>query len=50
MAGQSKSTRSGGPKTLVGKAIASQNSLKAGVYTQVDLLPQEDARQYAALE
>jgi len=50
MAGQPKSTRSGGPKTQVGKAIASQNSIKAGVYTQVDLLPQEDARQYAALE
>ena len=50
MAGQPKSKRSGGPKTQVGKAIASQNSIKAGVYTQVDLLPQEDARKYAALE
>jgi hypothetical protein len=50
MAGQSKSNRSGGPKTQAGKAIASQNSLKVGVYTQVDLLPYEDARQYAALE
>lgn len=50
MAGQPKSPRSGGPKTQVGKAIASQNSLKAGAYSQVDLLPHEDARQYAALE
>lgn len=50
MAGQPKSPRSGGPKTQVGKLITSQNSLKAGVYTQVDLLPQEDAHQYAVLE
>lgn len=50
MAGQPKSNRSGGPNTQAGKAIASQNSIKAGVYTQVDLLPHEDARQYAALE
>jgi hypothetical protein len=50
MAGQPKSPRSGGPKTEVGKAIASQNSIKAGVYTQVDILPQKDAHQYAALE
>ena len=47
MAGQPKSTRSGGPKTQVGKAIASQNSLKTGVYAQVDLLPHEDAREHA---
>lgn len=45
-----KSPRSGGPKTQAGKAIASQNSLKAGVYARVDLLPQEDARQYAIFE
>ena len=50
MAGQPKFTRSGGPKTQVGKAIASQNSLKAGAYSQVDLLPYEDAREHAALE
>ena len=50
MAGQPKSPRSGGPKTQVGKLITSQNSLKAGVYTQVDLLPQEDAHHYAGLE
>ena len=49
MAGQPKSTRSGGPKTQIGKAIASQNSLKAGAYSQVDLLPHEDAREHAAL-
>ena len=49
MAGQSKSTRSGGPKTQAGKAIASQNSLKAGAYSQVDLLPNEDVHEYAAL-
>lgn len=50
MVGKPKSSRSGGPKTQAGKAIASQNSLKVCVYTQIDLLPQEDARQYAALE
>lgn len=50
MAGQRKSNRSGGPKTQVGKAIASQNSLKTGAYSQVDLLPHEDAREHAALE
>lgn len=50
MAGQPKSTRSGGPKTQVGKAIASQNSLKAGVYSQVDLLPYEDTCEHAAFE
>lgn len=50
MAGQFKSPRSGGPKTQAGKSIASQNSIKAGVYAQVDLLPQDDVRQYAALE
>jgi hypothetical protein len=50
MAGQPKSTRSGGPKTQAGKLIASQNSLKAGAYSQVDLLPHEDAREHAALE
>lgn len=50
MAGQPKSTRSGGPKTEAGKAIASQNSLKAGAYSQVDLLPHEDAREHTALE
>lgn len=50
MAGHPKSTRSGGPKTQIGKAIASQNSLKAGAYSQVDLLPHEDAREHAALE
>lgn len=50
MAGQPKFTRSGGPKTQVGKVIASQNSLKAGAYSQLDLLPHEDAREHAALE
>lgn len=50
MAGHPKSTRSGGPKTQTGKAIASQNSLKAGAYSQVDLLSHEDAREHAALE
>ncbi|MEA9598517.1 hypothetical protein VC178_01240 [Polynucleobacter sp. AP-Sanab-80-C2] len=50
MDGQPKSTRSGGPKTMAGKAIASQNSLKAGVYAQADLLPQDDVRQYDALK
>jgi hypothetical protein len=50
MAGQPKSNRSGGPNTQAGKAIASQNSLTAGVYAQVDLLSQEDAREHAALE
>ncbi len=50
MAGQPKPLRSGGPKTQVGKLIASQNSLKADTYSQVDLLPHEDAREHAALE
>lgn len=50
MVGQSKSLRSGGPKSRLGKAISTQNSLKTGVYTQVDLLPHEDAREHAALE
>ena len=49
MAGQPKSTRSGGPKTQVGKVIASQNSIKSGAYSQVDILPHEDALQHAAL-
>jgi Asp-tRNA(Asn)/Glu-tRNA(Gln) amidotransferase A subunit family amidase len=50
MAGQPKSPRSGGPKTQAGKAIASQNSIKAGVYTQVDLLPHEDVRERVSIE
>lgn len=49
MAGQPKSTRSGGPKTRVGKAIASQNSIKAGAYSRVDILPHKDALEHAAL-
>jgi len=50
MAGIPKSTRSGGPKTEAGKAIASQNSLKTGVYSNIVVLPGEDESEFHLLE
>jgi hypothetical protein len=45
-----KSRRSGGPKTPAGKLVASQNSLKSGVYSVQAILPGEDPAQLHELE
>jgi hypothetical protein len=50
MANIPKSTRSGGPKTEAGKAIASQNSLKTGIYSNIVVLPGEDESEFQLLE
>ena len=50
MVGIPKSTRSGGPKTEAGKAIASQNSLKTGIYSNIVVLPGEDESEFHLLE
>ena len=50
MAGIPKTKRSGGPKTETGKAVASQNSLKTGIYSNVVVLPGEDESEYQQLE
>jgi hypothetical protein len=50
MAGIPKTPRSGGPKTAAGKAIASANSLKAGIYSNVVVLPGEDEAEFIQLE
>lgn len=43
-------TRSGGPKTAVGRAVSANNALKTGAYAVQVVLPGEDATQFAALE
>lgn len=50
MAGIPKSNRSGGPKTMAGKAVASQNSLQTGVYTNLVVLPGEIESEFYQLE
>ena len=50
MAGIPKTPRSGGPKTAAGKAVASVNSLKAGIYSNVVVLPGEDETEFNQLE
>lgn len=50
MAGTPKTRRSGGPKTEAGKAVASQNSLKTGIYSNTIVLPGEDESEYQQLE
>ena len=50
MTGIPKSKRSGGPKTEAGKSVASQNSLKTGIYSNVVVLPGEDESEYQQLE
>lgn len=50
MAGIPKTKRSGGPKTETGKTVAAKNSLKAGIYSNVVVLPGEDESEYQQLE
>lgn len=50
MVGIPKTPRSGGPKTAAGKAVASANSLKAGIYSNVVVLPGEDEAEFNQLE
>lgn len=50
MAGIPKTPRSGGPKTAAGKAVASANSLKAGIYSNVVVLPGENEAEFNQLE
>lgn len=42
--------RSGGPKTAVGKLAASMNALKTGVYSNMVVLPGEDASEFLRIE
>src|SRR5438270_13950819 len=48
-ANQINSQKSTGPRTPEGKAIASRNALKFGIYSATRLLPTEDADQLATL-
>jgi hypothetical protein len=50
MAGTPKSKRSGGPKTAMGKQVASHNSLKTGIYSNVIVLPGESESEFQQLE
>lgn len=50
MAGIPKSKRSGGPKTEVGKAASSQNSLQTGFYSNIVVLPGELESDFHQLE
>jgi hypothetical protein len=45
-----KSTRSGEPNTQAGKVIASQNSLKTGIYSNIVVLPGKDESELHLLE
>lgn len=45
-----RTKRSGGPKTAAGKSVASQNSLKTGIYSNIVVLPGEDESEYQQLE
>ena len=44
------SKRSGGPRTEAGKAIASRNALKMGVYSRAPVLPSESEADFKAME
>lgn len=44
-----KSKRTGGPRTAAGKALASRNSLKTGVYSAAAQLPGESEKEFRAL-
>ena len=44
-----ESRRSGGPRTDAGKLASSKNSLKHGLFTQVTVLPGEDADSFRQL-
>ena len=50
MTGVTKSSRSGGPKTPAGKAVASRNSLKTGSYSSLVVLPGENEEEFRELE
>ena len=50
MTSPSKSRRSGGPKTTEGKLAASRNSLKMGVYSKQEVLPDENLIELLELE
>ncbi len=45
-----KSKRKGGPQSESGRAVASRNSIKSGVYSNQVILPGESAEEYANLE
>lgn len=45
----SRTVRSGGPRTAVGKANASGNSLKTGVFSTLTVLPDESVEEFNAL-
>lgn len=45
----SRTVRSGGPRTAVGKANASGNSLKTGVFSTLTVLPDENEEEFNAL-
>ena len=44
------SKRSGGPRTEAGKAVASRNALKMGVYSRAPVLPSENEADFKAME
>lgn len=45
----SRTVRSGGPRTAVGKANASGNSLKTGAFSTLSVLPDENEKEFYAL-
>jgi len=45
-----KSNRSGGPRSDVGKKISSSNALKTGAYSNTLILPGEDESQFRQIE
>ena len=49
MVGSFRVKRSGGPKTTEGKAVASRNSLKTGMYATAVVLPHENPADFEAL-
>ena len=50
MNANSKSRRSGGPRTTHGKEVASKNSLKLGVYAKQEILPFESQQEFDELK
>jgi hypothetical protein len=45
-----KSKRSGGPRTVEGKAVAAMNALGTGAYSALIVLPGENEAEFLALE
>ena len=50
MALPSKSNRSGGPKTALGKLASSKNAIKTGVYAKQEILPFENRQEFDELK